>query len=81
MWKSWLKGLGAAAIGGVSMPATAYLGQWAQATMTAATTPGAVPPKLSGGLLGALALGGGVLGAIGYLMKSPLQPPPAPPAQ
>jgi hypothetical protein len=71
-WKLWLHGLVAAAVGGTTTTAAAYLGNWAQATLSAASA-GQAAPALNGGTVGALALGGAIIGAVGYLLKSPVQ--------
>jgi hypothetical protein len=68
-WKTWLKGLAAAVIGGTTTTTFGYIGQYAQTAATTGTT-----PAMSGKVVGSLALGGGLLGVIGYLMKSPLTP-------
>ena len=68
MWKTWLKGLAAAALNGGAGLGIGILGYWAN---TAAT--GTVAP-LNGKALGIVSGAGAVIGVINYLVKSPLQP-------
>jgi len=66
-WKLWLKGLAAAAIGGVATTGTTYKGSWAQGAATGQHVP------ITGGTIGGVAISGAIIGALGYLWKSPRQ--------
>ena len=69
-WKLFFKGLGNAVSNG-AVAATATVGyQWAQGASAG------MPPAVSGKAVGYMALGGGVLGLLNYLMKSPTQTTP-----
>lgn len=65
-FKHWIHGLGAAFITGLSTAALSVLG------VTTADQIGATVLHFSLGQIGAIALAGGIVGALAYLKQSPL---------
>ncbi len=67
-WKTWLKGLGAAAANAAVGAVAPVAVNWATQAAT-----GVKPDPLSGSTIGLVSLGAAILGATNYLVKSPRQ--------
>ena len=65
-WKTWLKGLAAAAVNAAIGAVLPVAVNWGSQAMT-----GAEPEPISGGAIGLISAGAAVIGATNYLIKSP----------